>query len=209
MSTRLDRSFFGADPVTVARRLLGQRLVHVVDGERRAGTIIETEAYLGVPDKAAHSFQWRRTPRTETMFAAPGTAYVFLNYGIHRLLNIVVAEEGDPKAVLIRALWPEEGLDAMADARPAARSVRDLCSGPGKLGAALGIELEHDGVDMTTSRALFVERVRMRAMAGSRIVACPRIGVDYAEEWAAKPLRFCVRGHSGVSVRPPAEHRAP
>ncbi|MEM8495780.1 MAG: DNA-3-methyladenine glycosylase, partial [Planctomycetota bacterium] len=133
---RLDRPFFRQDPVTVARRLLGQRLVHLVDGTRCAGLIVETEAYLGFEDKAAHSYGWRKTERTKTMFADGGTAYVFLNYGIHRLLNIVVAEIDQPQAVLLRALEPTEGLEAMRQRRPKAKRDTDLCSGPGKLGAA-------------------------------------------------------------------------
>ncbi len=198
---RLDRTFFRRDPVTVARRLLGQRLVHISDGVRCAGTIVETEAYLGYEDKAAHSYGWRRTPRTQTMFADGATAYVFLNYGIHRLLNIVVAGVDEPQAVLLRALEPSEGLDAMRARRRKAPQVTDLCSGPGKLGAAMGIELSHNGVDLTTSATLFVERLRVRAVASSRIVVGPRIGVDYAEEWADAPLRFYLAGNPHVSRR--------
>ncbi len=185
--------------MTVARRLLGQRLVHVVGGIRCAGIVVETEAYLGAEDKAAHSFNARRTPRTETMFADGGTAYVFLNYGIHRLLNVVVAEAGEPQAVLLRALEPDEGLDAMKARRPQARRDEDLCSGPGKLGAAMGIELAHDGTDLVTSPTLFFERLRSRCVPAAKIVTGPRIGVEYAGAWARKPLRFYLRGNRHVS----------
>jgi len=203
MVQRLGRDFYSQGAEAVARRLLGQRLVHIVDGERRAGLILETEAYLGPDDRAAHSFGGRRTARTETMFQDGGTAYVYLNYSIHHLFNIVVRRVDEPHAVLLRALEPQEGLEAMRRARPKARTDRDLCSGPGKLGAALGIDLMHDGMDLVESDILFVEQVRARALPRARIAACPRIGVDYAEEWAARPLRFCVRGHAGLSVPVP------
>jgi DNA-3-methyladenine glycosylase len=103
---RLKRGFFRRDPQTVARELLGQRLVRQVAGERIAGLIVETEAYMGVKDKAAHSFGGRRTSRTETMFADGGTAYVYLNYGLHHLFNVVTDSIDVPTAVLIRAIEP-------------------------------------------------------------------------------------------------------
>ncbi|MEM7626801.1 MAG: DNA-3-methyladenine glycosylase [Planctomycetota bacterium] len=197
---RLARQFYRRDPVTVARALLGQRLVHVVDGVRLAGLIVETEAYLGCNDKAAHSYNARRTQRTQTMFADGGTAYVFLNYGIHHLLNIVVAEVDVPQAVLIRAVEPTEGLAAMFERRPKAKREPDLCSGPGKLGAAFAINRTHDGTDLAVSDSLFIERFRQRTMSARQIVTAARVGIDYAEEWADAPLRFYVRGHPHVSV---------
>ena len=198
---RLGRGFFRRDPVTVARRLLGQRLFHVVDGQRVAGVIVETEAYLGYQDKAAHSFNWRRTPRTQTMFADGGTAYVFLNYGIHHLLNIVVAEIDQPQAVLLRAVEPTEGQELMHQRRPKARRETDLCSGPGKLGAAFGIDRSHNGIDMASSPTLGVEQRRRRSLRDRDIVTTTRVGVDYAGEWAAAPLRFYIRGNPHVSVK--------
>jgi len=198
---RIDRKFYRRDPVTVARSLLGQRLVSTLGGVRVAGLIVETEAYLGYQDKAAHSFNWRKTDRTKTMFADGGTAYVFLNYGIHHLLNIVVAEVDQPQAVLLRAIEPTEGLDAMRERRPKARQNTDLCSGPGKLGAAFGVDRTHDGLDLVTSTSLFVERLRQQAIADSKIVTTTRVGIDYAGEWADAPLRFYLRGNPHVSVR--------
>ncbi|MBB6430921.1 DNA-3-methyladenine glycosylase [Algisphaera agarilytica] len=198
---RLQRDFYRRDPVTVARALLGQRLVHVSQGVRVAGLIVETEAYLGHIDKAAHSFNGRKTQRTQTMFADGGTAYVFLNYGIHHLLNIVVAGVEQPLAVLLRAVEPTEGLDAMYQRRSKSKKDTDLCSGPGKLGAAFGIDLSHDGVDLVENRSLFVEQLRQRAMPKRLIETTTRVGVDYAEEWAAAPLRFYLKGNQHVSVR--------
>ena len=202
---RLPRGFYRQDPITVARALLGQRLVGVRGGHRVAGTIVETEAYLGYRDAAAHSFQWRKTPRTQTMFADGGTAYVFLNYGIHHLLNVVVAKAEEPQAVLIRAVEPTEGLDVMRTRRPKARRDRDLCSGPGKVGAAFAVDRGDDGLDLTTSDTLWLERRRGDTPAPGSVVACPRIGVDYAGPWALTPLRYYLPESIHVSRRwPPA-----
>jgi DNA-3-methyladenine glycosylase len=193
---RLPREFFRRDPQTVAQQLLGQRLVRQVEGTRVSGLIVETEAYLGVIDKAAHSFGGRRTKRTETMYADGGTAYVYLNYGIHHLFNVVTDSTDVPTAVLIRAIEPTEGLERMQANRPAARSLIDLCNGPGKVAAALEIDRSHDQLDLVTSAELFLEQVLAPT---SRIVRAPRIGVDYAAEWARRKLRFYLRGSPFIS----------
>lgn len=184
----------------MALQLLGQTLVHVIDGQRIAGRIVETEAYLGVEDKAAHSFGGRKTARTQTMYRDGGTSYVFLNYGIHHLFNIVVAKEDDPKAVLIRAVEPTEGLELMRARRPAAKSDPDLCSGPGKVGAAYGFDRSHDAIDMVTSDSLFVE-LKKAPRVPFEIVTCTRVGIDYAEEWATAPLRFYIKNNPHISRR--------
>ncbi|MEM6459180.1 MAG: DNA-3-methyladenine glycosylase [Planctomycetota bacterium] len=201
MAPRLPRHFYRRDPVTVARALLGQRLVHLTPAGRVAAPIVETEAYLGYEDKAAHSYNWRRTERTATMFADGGTAYVFLNYGIHHLLNIVVAGVDVPQAVLLRAAEPTEGLDLMYRRRPKARRDRDLCSGPGKLGAAFAVDRSHDATDLVTSPHLFVEQLRQRAVPDRLITTTTRVGIDYAGDWADAPLRFYLTGNPHVSVR--------
>jgi DNA-3-methyladenine glycosylase len=200
LAGRLNREFYQQDPVTVARSLLGQRLVHRIPGREVAGIIVETEAYLGFEDKAAHSYNWRKTARTQTMYADGGTVYVFMIYGIYYLLNIVVAQAEIPQAVLIRAVEPTEGIATMYARRPKARRETDLCSGPGKLGAAFGINLSHNGLDMTTHESLYVEQLRRRVLPASQIVASKRIGVDYAEEWADALLRFHIRGNRHVSI---------
>ena len=199
--SRLPRAFYRRDPVALARALLGQRLVHAAAGQRLAGLIVEVEAYLGVEDRAAHTFGGRRTARNETMYRDGGHAYVYFTYGMHHCLNVVASAVDHPVAVLIRALEPVEGLDTMYGHRLKARRDTDLCSGPGKLCQALGIDRSHDGTDLTTSPALYIERVRQRVYPNTRIVSSPRIGVDYAGDWAAKPLRFHVRGHAHVSKR--------
>lgn len=205
---RLNRKFYMQDPVTVAKQLLGQQLVHVVNGQRIAGLIVETEAYLGEIDQAAHSFKGRRTRRTETMFAIGGTSYVYLNYGIHHLFNIVVAEIDVPQAVLIRAIEPTEGIELMQLQRPKAKQPTDLASGPGKLGAAFCLDLSHNGLDLTTHKTLYVEQLRSRCLPKSHIVESARIGVDYAEQWAKAPLRFTIKGNPHVSVKPSDENSA-
>ena len=196
------RDFFRRDAPTLARALLGQRLVRVVDSQRLAGTIVETEAYCGAEDRAAHSFGHRRTPRTEPMFADGGTAYVYFTYGMHHCMNVVAATRDDPQAVLIRALEPTEGLDAIRRRRPAARRDTDLCSGPARLCEAMAIDRTLSGLDLLDSEAIWIERLTRRPPPVSRLTVTPRVGVKYAADWADKPLRYCLKDHPHVS-RPP------
>lgn len=195
----LPRCFYERDPVTVARALLGQRLVRVSDGQRLAGLIVETEAYLGAPDAAAHTFNGRRTPRNESMYLGGGHAYVYFTYGMHHCMNVVAGRAGDGVAVLIRALEPTEGLDRMRLHRPRARRERDFCSGPGKLCAALAIDRRLDGTDLTLPSPLCIEQVRGRTLPASHIAVGPRVGVHYAGRWARKPLRFWISDNLHVS----------
>ncbi len=204
--TRLARSSFTADPVTLAQRLIGMTLVRILDdGARLAGVIVETEAYLGVEDKAAHSFGARRTPRNEAMYARAGTAYVYFTYGMHHCVNVVCGRVNEPVAVLIRALEPVEGLDRMAEHRAAGRSFsgvirpRDLCSGPGKLCQAMAIGRGLNAEDLTTSARLWIERPSSRRQI--ELGNGPRIGVAYAAEWADRPLRWWAACSEHVSRR--------
>jgi DNA-3-methyladenine glycosylase len=190
---------FDADPVTTARRLLGQRLVRVVGGRRLAGVIVEVEAYLGPADRAAHTFGGRRSARNASMWRGGGHTYVYFTYGMHHCMNVVCGHEGSGTAVLLRALEPTEGIDAMFARRPAARRETDLCSGPGRLAQALAIDLALDGGDLRRGASLWIEQMRSRAPSGDRIATTPRIGVGYAEAWAAKPLRFFLRDNPHVS----------
>lgn len=196
---RLGERFYAGDPISVARRLLGQRLVRVVNGNRLAGIIVETEAYLGIEDRASHSFAGRHTPRNSAMYQRGGTTYVFLNYGIHHLVNVVTEKTGQPSAVLIRALEPSEGIDAMFQRRPQAQTIRDLCSGPGKLTEALMIDLACNGSDLVSSPELFIEQIRKRRLPENSIQTSSRIGIAYAAEWADKPLRFFIKNNPHVS----------
>ena len=196
---RPPRSFFRRDPASVARELLGHRLVSGVGGTRTAGIIVETEAYLGITDKAAHTYGGRRTRRNRTMWGAAGHAYVYFVYGMHHCINVVAGETGDPVAVLIRALEPDAGIDTMFERRRRARRATDLCSGPAKLCQALGIDLRLDGADLTSSSLLCVESSSHRRPRAGTIVAAPRVGIAYAEEWQNEPLRFFVAGNPHVS----------
>lgn len=201
---RLTRRFYRRDSVTLAKALLGQMLVRTLDdGSHLAGRIVETEAYLGVPDLAAHSANGRRTARNASMYGDGGTAYVYFTYGMHYCFNVVADRSETPTACLVRALEPVEGLDMMRQLRsgkvPADR-LRDvdLCSGPAKLCQALAIDRTLDGEDLTLSDRLFLRRGR--SVPAERIITAPRVGVAYAGPWAAKPLRFLVRGNAYISV---------
>jgi len=210
MPKRPTRAFYQRNPVTVARALIGQLLVTRSNGKRTAGIIVETEAYLGTIDQAAHTANGRRTSRNESMWGPGGHAYVYFTYGMHYCMNVVASGRDDPVAVLIRALEPVEGLGLMSKRRQARRArgqpgrhtdmpQKQLCSGPARLCQALGIERSLDGTDLVNARSLFIEQKRHRAYSRSHIVDRPRIGVDYAGEWAAKPLRFYLKGNRHVS----------
>jgi len=190
---------FDVDPITLARRLLGQRLVRRLHGRRLSGTIVEVEAYLGAVDRAAHAFGGRRTDRNASMYEEGGHAYVYFIYGLHHCLNVVCGRADEPVAVLLRALAPEEGREEMYRRRPAARRDEDLTSGPARLTQAMGIDRSLDGSDFRTDDDLRIERVRRRALPGRLIGSSPRIGVAYAGEWALEPLRFFVKGSPHLS----------
>lgn len=202
---RLPRSFFAVDSRTLARRLLGQRLVRVLDGERLSGIIVEAEAYVGVRDRASHAFGGRRTPRNESMYSRPGTAYVYFTYGAHFCMNVVCGRDGVPLAVLLRAIEPEEGLDRMRALRLEApkppRRLEDdaLCRGPGNLCRALGIDRALDGVDLVDGESVWIERARRRAWPQGAIAWTPRVGLGSCGEWTAKPLRAVVRSSRCVT----------
>jgi DNA-3-methyladenine glycosylase len=192
---------FRGDAVTVARRLLGQRLVRIDRDVRMAGTIVEVEAYLGAEDRAAHTFGGRRTQRNESMFLPAGHAYVYFTYGMHYCFNVVCGAHDEGTAVLIRAIEPTEGLEAMAANRPAARREIELCAGPARLTQALRIDRDLDGVDMRTSAHLYIEQLRTRPAPKSVIEATRRVGVEYAGEWGERQLRFYLRDSAFVSRR--------
>ncbi|MFI4898049.1 MAG: DNA-3-methyladenine glycosylase [Phycisphaerales bacterium JB059] len=204
---RADRDFYAHDSITLAQRLLGARLVRLTEsGDRLSGTIVETEAYLGPEDACAHSYKGRRTPRTEPMFAVAGTAYVYFTYGMHHCMNVVAAEEGQPQAVLIRALEPVEGLEHMARRRSSPRRPpeklrpTDLCSGPGKICQALAIDRSLSGVDLVADERLFIEPAPAGPIAARDLVNDARVGVGEATAWAFRPLRWHIRGNPHVSV---------
>ncbi|MEO0474704.1 MAG: DNA-3-methyladenine glycosylase [Planctomycetota bacterium] len=197
---RLPRSFCQRDTVTVARALLGQLIVRQLDdGTRLAGLIVETEAYLGPEDRAAHTYKHHRSPRNESMWQQAATCYVYFTYGMHYCMNVVTGDEQTPQAVLIRALQPVEQLEAMQQNRPKAKRNTDLCSGPAKLCQALEIDRDLDGSDLTRHDSLWLESARKQSLAQKQIAIGPRIGIPNSGEWADKPLRFAVRDNPHVS----------
>lgn len=190
MARILSPRFYQRNTETVARELLGCRLVRIYRGQRLSGRIIETEAYLGARDRAAHSYGRRRTDRVRSMYLAGGHAYVFFVYGMHFCFNIVTRHADEPEAVLIRALEPVEGIETMRRLRGVKRD-RDLSNGPGKLAQALAIDRKFDGMPLTESHQLFIERDRK--VTADQIIIGPRVGIDYAEEAILWPLRFQVK----------------
>jgi DNA-3-methyladenine glycosylase len=192
------------DAITVARRLLGQRLVRELgDGTRLSGIIVETEAYLGTIDRGAHTFGGRRTQRNESMYLPGGHAYVYFTYGMHYCMNVVCGKRDEGVAVLIRALQPTEGIPRMFLHRPSVRSERELCRGPARLTQALAIDRRLDATNLQTSSELFIERARSRTLPSSHISVGPRVGLNphpnSAGVWSQQPLRFCIRGNPYVS----------
>jgi DNA-3-methyladenine glycosylase len=196
----LPREFYTRrNTLRIARELLGRRLVvPTPEGARASGIIVETEAYQGPLDKASHAYGNRRTNRTETMFGIGGTAYVYFIYGMYYQFNVVTSVETIPHAVLIRALEPDEGIDWMRERRPV-RDDRNLTNGPGKLCQALGIDRSYNGADLTGTR-IWIEEGGGRLKA-TRIASGVRIGIDYAEEYAAKPWRFWIKDNPYVSKK--------
>jgi DNA-3-methyladenine glycosylase len=184
----LPRGFYARPTIEVARDLLGKVLVH---GET-SGKIVETEAYLGGDDLAAHSARGI-TNRTRVIFGPPGHAYVYFIYGMYECLNLVAEPDGQPGCVLIRALEPVAGIEMMQQRRPAAHALRDLASGPGKLTLALGITRAQNGADVTRG-SLTVRTPRLDEPV--EIDVTPRIGIRHCADW---PLRFVVRGNPFVS----------
>ena len=184
--TPLSRSFYERGAEDLARDLIGRTLARgLPDGRVLRGRLVEVEAYVGMDDKACHAHRGK-TARNATMFGPPGHAYVYLVYGMYHMLNLVCAEEGNPQAVLVRALEP---LEPELPGTP--------WRGPGVLCRELSIDRSLDGLDLCSGRGIWLEPGTSTDL--SEIVATPRIGIDYAEEWKDAPLRFCLRGSAHVS----------
>jgi DNA-3-methyladenine glycosylase len=198
----LPLAFYRRPAEEVARGLLGRYLVRELEGERLVLRLVETEAYLGAPDRASHAWGGRRTPRNESLYLPGGHAYVYFIYGMHFCLNAVTGEADIGSAVLLRAGEPVEGEARMRENRGWTRAPRpgDLAGGPGKLCRALAVGRDLDGVRLDRPPLWIAHGEPMVADHGEdQIVAGPRIGVDYAGEAAAWPLRFMLRGNRHVS----------
>ncbi|NHA02871.1 DNA-3-methyladenine glycosylase [Mucilaginibacter sp. HC2] len=195
---KLPEAFYlGTDVVAISKSLLGKYLFTCIDGVTTGGYIVETEAYNGIVDKAAHSYGNRLTPRTQTMFMQGGIAYVYLCYGIHEMFNIVTSTEGHPTAILIRAVRPTEGIEAMQVRRNMPVLKPTITAGPGSVAKALGISRNINAISLQ-SDTLWLED-RGLNFTDDQITVGSRIGVAYAAEDALLPYRFYVKGDVYVS----------
>lgn len=197
---RLSRDFYAGDTVAAAQALLGKVLVRRLDGHLLAGRITETEAYVGRCDKACHAYNYRRTPRTETLFLSPGHAYVYLIYGMYHCLNFVTEPEGEPAAVLLRAVEPIAGIETIRRLRYGDKPLtpyrmRNFLNGPGKVCQGFGLTRAQNGLDLTGDELFLCDGPEDLGLPGpaprrERLCRGPRIGVDYAQEAKDFPWRF-------------------
>ncbi len=195
---RIERKFYMRDAVTVGKDILGKIIVKkTADSRIMSGRITEVEAYMGITDKASHSYGGRRTKRTEVMYKEGGYSYVFLIYGMYECFNVTVGREGDPQAVLIRGVEPLENKNLMQEKRKVKKE-KDISNGPGKLTKALGITREDNGADLTAGENIWLEDDGYKV---KDIVETTRIGIDYAEEDALKPWRFYIKDSIFVSKK--------
>ena len=195
---KLPATFYQRDNVVlIAEELLGKILVTQFEGIRTSGRIVETEAYNGMIDKASHAFGGRRTKRTEIMYHAGGTAYVYLCYGIHHLFNVVTNLHDVPHAVLIRGIEPIEGKDIMVARMSKKKFDVTIGKGPGNVSKALGIHTWHTGKELVGDE-IYIADDGMK-INKSHIISSARIGVDYAGEDAHLNYRFYIKGNDYVS----------
>ena len=186
----LPAEFYLRPTLSVARDLLGARLVRILDGVRLAGLIVETEAYIGETDLGCHA-RAGRTPRTRVMYGPAGRAYVYFTYGMHWMLNAVTEREGFPAAVLIRAVEPQAGLELIASRRAKARQA-DWSNGPAKLAAAFGIDQTQNNIDLTNPEAgLWIEPGVV--ISDASVTIGPRVGLyNVPDPWKSIAWRFLV-----------------
>jgi DNA-3-methyladenine glycosylase len=189
--------YYSNDVVTLSKDLLGKYLFTCIDGVTTGGYIVETEAYNGVIDRASHAFGNRLTPRTKTMFMQGGIAYVYLCYGIHEMFNIVTSGEGQPHAILVRAINPTDGIEAMQSRRNMLVIKPTITMGPGSVAKALGISRAINAFSLQGG-TIWIED-RGLTFTDESIAVVPRVGVDYAGDDALLPYRFYVKGNPYVS----------
>lgn len=195
---KLPESYYlSQDVLRLSKNLLGKYLFTCIDGVTTGGYIVETEAYNGIIDKASHSYGNRITPRTKTMFMQGGIAYVYLCYGIHEMFNVVTSVEGQPHAILIRAIQPTEGLEVMLFRRNMLTLKPTITMGPGSVAKALGISRNINAISLQ-SDVLWIED-RGLSFPDAAIAAVSRVGVAYAGDDALLPYRFYVKGNPYVS----------
>ena len=197
---RLSRNFYDGDTVEIAKKLLGKILVRRLNGELLAGRITETEAYIGRCDKACHAYNYRKTERTSTMFLSPGHAYIYFIYGMHYCLNFVTEPEGEPSAVLIRAIEPIAGIDTIRQLRFGDKPLtpyrrNNFMNGPGKVCQGLALTKAENRLDLTGDTLFVCDfpadiGLPCPIPAAEKLCCGKRIGVDYAEEAKDFPWRF-------------------
>ncbi len=192
---KINKEFYRRSGLEVAPDLLGMTLVHKTDQGIVKGKIVEVEAYMGTKDKGAHSYSGKATKRTKVMFGQYGHAYVYLIYGMHYCMNVVTNEVDIPEAVLIRALEPIDGIDLMTKRRYG-KSLKNLCSGPGKLCQAMGIDKDNNGMDLTGDQ-LYIEKPQVSE--DFEIIRSKRVNIDYAEEAKDFLWRFSIKDNGFVS----------
>jgi len=186
--------------VALARQLIGKVIVTRINGSTTQARIVETEAYIGLTDRASHSFNGRRTARNEHMYAEAGTAYVYICYGMHHLFNVVTNEKDIPDAVLIRAADPLSGFDQMLERTGKKKPDNTLTRGPGNLSKALGISKSHSGIKLN-GNTIYLADDGLKIPDG-QIGISRRIGVESSGEAAHYPFRFYVKGNPFVSSYP-------
>ncbi len=198
---KLPLSFYQQkDVVEIARQLVGKIVLTNFDGLTTSGRIVETEAYVALIDKASHSYNGRRTAKNEHMYAAAGTAYVYICYGMHQMLNVVTNNEDVPDAILIRAIEPLEGIDEMLKRTGKKQLDNTLTRGPGNLAKALGIFKQHSGLKLMNSHInIYSDDFYI---TNDLIGSSKRIGVESAGPDSLLPYRFYLRGNKYVSARP-------
>jgi len=189
--SKLSRKFYTRPALIVAKELLGKYLVKKEKNGEVIGKIVETEAYVGVKDKAFHAYRGKVTKRCKPVYLKGGHVYIYLCYGVHWQLNIVTEKKGSPECVLIRALEP---ICNNSDIK----KTRKLANGPGKLCRWMGLNKSFNEEDLTNSKRIWLKDGK-EIIKKSRIVTTKRIGIDYAEEWAEKPLRFYIKDNLFVS----------
>lgn len=198
MQPLLQDFYFNHDVCYIAKGLIGKVLQTSFNNQITTGTIVETEAYAGIVDKASHAFGGRRTARTSVMYLPGGHVYVYLCYGIHQMLNIVTNVEGVPHAVLIRAVAPIEGINIMLERRKLSKFDYTLTKGPGNSAKAMGISLLHSGIKIGSNGIQIMDDPNC-TINEAAIITTARIGVAYAKEDALLPYRFYLAGNAYVS----------
>ncbi|CDI49101.1 DNA-3-methyladenine glycosylase [Clostridium tetani] len=202
---KIQRKFYEKSALQVAKDLLGKILVHEVEGITLKGKIVETEAYIGAIDKASHAYGGKKTERVMPLYGKPGTAYVYLIYGIYHCFNVITKVEGEAEGVLIRAIEPLEGIEKMSYLRykkPISEisktQFKNLTTGPGKLCIALNINKDNNKQDLCNEGSLYIEHNYEKNL---NIVESKRVGIDYAEEAKDFLWRFYIEDNPWISKK--------